>query len=237
MHYFPDIPVHDSSAKLSSIPHGKDFRRISFENRKGAFLGQASSVEGNPPTPVDLDIAEIEERAFQRGFVEGQKTGFETARQQIATVLASLNETLCQLGNVRQEITHQIEKEVVELALAIAQKILSQKIAINPEVVLGVVREALQRVEDSGPVKIKMNPRDLEALQESRIQLSDFLPDAPNARFESEASITRGGCLIETDLGDIDARIEKQLQAVQEALRTELDKAVGEDLPGAHEPV
>jgi hypothetical protein len=63
-----------------------------------------------------------------------------------------------------------------------------------------------------------------ECLADIKPQLLSGLPEAGRAAFEADAEIARGGCLIETDGGEVDARIERQFQVVEEAFRVELDK-------------
>ena len=75
-----------------------------------------------------------------------------------------------------------------------------------------------------GRITIKLNPADLELLADIKPQLLSGLPEAGRAAFEADEGIARGGCLIETDGGEVDARIERQFQVVEEAFRAELDK-------------
>ena len=114
---------------------------------------------------------------------------------------------------------------MVELALAIAQKVICREIATDKETVLCVAKEALAKVDDPGKIKIKMSPSDLQFFSETRYQLSNLISDIDNVTFEAEESIQSGGCVIETDLGEIDARIERQLQAVEESFRNAMEKA------------
>jgi flagellar assembly protein FliH len=79
-------------------------------------------------------------------------------------------------------------------------------------------------VENPGKIKVKLNPADLQFIQDTKSQLSHFLDDVDSIRFEAEDSIQSGGCLIETDMGDIDARIETQLQAIEESFQLEFDE-------------
>ena len=64
-----------------------------------------------------------------------------------------------------------------------------------------------------------MNPADLQFINETKYQLSNLIADVNSVTIEAEENIQSGGCVIETDLGQIDARIEKQLQAVEESVR------------------
>jgi flagellar assembly protein FliH len=87
-----------------------------------------------------------------------------------------------------------------------------------------VARQALARIDDPGKIKIKMSPADLQFLNESRYRLSELIGNIDNVSLEAEENIHSGGCIIETNLGEIDARIENQIQAVEETFRSAIRK-------------
>ena len=87
-----------------------------------------------------------------------------------------------------------------------------------------IAKEALAKVDDPGKIIIKMNPSDLQFINETKYQLSNLTADVNNVTFEAEENIQSGGCIIETELGEIDARIEKQLQAVKESFLGAMEK-------------
>ena len=181
-----------------------------------------------PQTPAEdrkdkaPSIDEIKETAFQKGFLEGKRVGFESGSKKADSVVDSLNQILGQLENIRQEIYREIEKEVAQLALSIARKIVCHEVKTTRETVTCVAREALSRVNNPAKIKIKLNPDDLQFIKDTRFQFSRFLRNVDNIDFEAEESIQSGGCLVETDRGDIDARIEKQFQAIEESFQTQL---------------
>jgi flagellar assembly protein FliH len=181
-----------------------------------------------PQTPAEdredktPSIDDIKEAAFQKGFLEGKRVGFESGSKRADSVIDSLNQILAQLENVRQEIYHEIEKEVAQMALSIARKIVCHEVKTTRETVTCVAREALSRVNNPAKIKIKLNPDDLQFVKDTRFQFSRFLRNVDNIDFEAEESIQSGGCLVETDRGDIDARIEKQFQAIEESFQTQL---------------
>jgi flagellar assembly protein FliH len=139
------------------------------------------------------------------------------------SVIDSLSQALGQLENIRQEIFQEIEKEVAQLALSIARKIVCHEVKTTQETVTCVARKALGRVDNPGKIKIKLNPGDLQFIKDTQDQFSHFLDNVDKIRFEGEESIQSGGCLIETDRGDIDARIEKQFQAIEESFQTQFE--------------
>ena len=236
LHYFPDLPVDDVSGTKRCIPKETAFQRIHFDNGDAVCPDAIDTSDGeelSEQTP-EVCIEEIEEAAYRNGFAEGEnkgihigeKAGFEAAVQQVEPVVKSLQQALQHLNDLRRETHKHVEREVVELALAIAKKIVCHEVQTDRETVLCVAKEALSRVENPAKVKIKLNPSDLQFIEDTRLRLVEWLQNIENVSIEPDETITSGGCLVETNLGDIDARIEKQFQAVEESFKTELQKAV-----------
>jgi flagellar assembly protein FliH len=235
LHYFPDIPVDGPVGVRRSSPPEDNFQRARYDNTEPVCTQFASGVGGMNPLykRPELTVDERVEQAYQKGFAagkteglhEGETAGFEQGTQKIEPLVSSIRDALIQLDRIREETYQQIEKEVVELALAIARKVICREIATDKETVLCVAKEALAKVNEPGKIKIKMSPSDLQFINETRYQLSNLIPDIDTVTFEAEEAIQSGGCVIETDLGEIDARIERQLQAVEESFRDAMGKA------------
>jgi flagellar assembly protein FliH len=226
LHYFPDIPVNEPPDVQSRKPGDSGFQRIHFKSMSstGSDAAQTPDSRETPEEEKNPSIEEVKISAFQQGFTEGEKAGFEAGTKRVHPLINSFNQGLEQLKNLRREILQEVEKEVARLALSIAKKIVCHEVKTTEETVVCVAREALGRVEDPGKIKIKLNPADLQFIQDTESQLSHFLHDVESIRFEAEDSIQSGGCLIETDMGDIDARIEKQFQAIEESFQIEFDQ-------------
>jgi flagellar assembly protein FliH len=120
----------------------------------------------------------------------------------------------------RRECRH-FEKELVDLALAVARKIVGREVAVNPEAVAGMLRDALSRIEHAGSLSIRMHPDDLQRLADVQPRLLEGLADPARVRFEADPAISAGGCFIESEAGDIDARLEHRFRVLEDAFRAE----------------
>jgi flagellar assembly protein FliH len=177
-------------------------------------------------------VQDAEQQAYCRGFGDGERkghelgeqAGLESAMQKLESLLRGGHKLLGELGELHRQTCRDVEADLVQLALAVARKIVGRDVSLGPDAVTRIIREALTRVEHAGRITIKLNPADLELLADIKPQLLSGLPEAGRAVFEADEGIARGGCLIETDEGEVDARIERQFQVVEEAFRTELDK-------------
>ena len=127
-----------------------------------------------------------------------------------------LQHVVSELVKLRKQIFIDSEKEIVELALAIARRIVCHEVKLDKPTIINVTREALKRVEDHEKITIRVKPEDLECFENVD---SNPICNNENVTVEAEETISSGGCVIETDAGAFDARIEKQLQAVEGALR------------------
>ncbi len=228
LHYFPNIPVDEPAADYGTQSPNSEFKRSLFEDLdpEPACSADPSASETSEEPAVDEgpSVDEIKESAFQKGFLEGKRVGFESGSKRADAVIETLQQTLEQLHRMRSDIHQEIEKEVTHLALSIAKKIVCHEIKTTQETVACVAREALARVDNPGKIKIKLNPEDLQFIQETQSQFNRFLDDFDDIHLEAEDSIQSGGCLIETERGDIDARIEKQFEAIEEAFQAQFDQ-------------
>lgn len=212
VYYFPEIPFEHSTNKEGIVDKEYSFQR-SMAN--GEFIEE---VKEKPE--------EIGQKAYIEGFAKGEKDALESGTRILEPVLNSLREALLELEKVKKEICFNAEKETVELALAIAKKIVGCEISTKKELVLRVVKEALKKVADHDRINIRINPSDLQVCRDAKFQLSDLIDNTESITFEEGENISKGGCVIETNLGDIDARIEKQLHVVEETFKSELQKNV-----------
>ena len=226
MHYFPEIPIVPSSGKGRGVGQGSTFQPVGFAKDVGSYenlLDQSSrsrKLAGDP----DNKASEPQRQAYVQGYTEGKKIGIETEKTKLESALNTLHQIAMELKEIRTELYRNAEKETVNLALAIAAKIVRYEVAINKNVVVSIVKEALKKLVDYDRVIIRVNPSDYQFLKTQKHQFSDLVDNKEKMTFEEDETILSGGCLIETSLGDIDARIEKQLETVEEALRSEFQR-------------
>lgn len=223
LYCFPEISANRKGVKGSPKGHSSCFEPLSLI--PAGCLGNSAPGDGRS----DGDVSDrpsryraIEEEAYRKGFREGEMAARESSSKTLTPVISTLEEALKELTRVKKEIRACAEKEAVDLALAVAKKIVCQEISANNQIVLNVVKEALKKVESKEEIIIKINPVDLKVIEKCREDIPGFFGEISEVVFKADPSLTNGGCVIETRLGDVDARIERQLMAVEEAFRSEL---------------
>jgi flagellar biosynthesis/type III secretory pathway protein FliH len=113
------------------------------------------------------------------------------------------------------------ESELRALAVRIAEKILGRELALRPDAITDVVLEALRHAGDPREVVVRVSPDDLAALERGKPRLMERCASARAVTFRADESVGRGGCVIDTELGVVDARLSTQLEAIERALRGE----------------
>lgn len=214
LHYFPNIPVPDTGNGEHS---GRLESTATANQRLSSGMPSAASDHDQQVDPTD-----IERQAYEKGFAKGEQEGLKAAQQQQAPLTTILETTLAELDGIRNKIRHQIEQEVVELALHVARKVVRHELTMSKETIVCVVKEAMNQMDEPGQVSIRLNPEDLKRINGAGDRLQTVMENLDGITFEADASIDCGGCYIQTEYGEIDARIEEQLHAVEEAFRAEM---------------
>ena len=130
---------------------------------------------------------------------------------------------LVQARAERRRALHTLKEDVISLSIEVARKIIGREVRLSHEVVVNICATALDLLPDALPVVIKVHPEDEAMVRERLERLAIHAPFGSTLTVEADGSMGRGGCLLETELGRIDARIETQLAALEAAMTEEED--------------
>ncbi|MFN3604732.1 MAG: flagellar assembly protein FliH [Leptonema sp. (in: bacteria)] len=168
---------------------------------------------------AEMRVAEIEHEAYQKGYEAGREVGFKKGQAEVRRLIDRLGVIIGQAIDIREEIIAASEKQMVEMILMIARKVIKDEVAERKEVVLNNIREALRRIKDRDRVNIRVNFADLELTTAHKDELIKMMESLRKVNIYEDSRVDRGGCIIETDVGAIDARISTQLNEIEEAIR------------------
>lgn len=167
-------------------------------------------ADDNPPRP---SFAELEREAFMKGYAQGERAGAEAAARRGEATLRRLAQTIEELAGLRAELVHRTERQVVELALAIASRVLRREVTLDRELLVTMARIALERLGENVSATIRVNPDDY-AFIGAQAQMGD----SSLVRVVADPLVSSGGCLVQSDFGLIDVGIEAQLGEMAAAL-------------------
>ena len=170
------------------------------------------------PEPVMIPAAAEPSDELRRAFQAGYDLGREEATGQLATVAESLVKSLEELAAFRGGLRERYERELLELALGVARKIVQQELAERPEIWLGLIRAAVRRVVDRERIAVRVPPRLLAFLRDALPELRASLDAVKELDLVEDPSLPAGGCVIESRFGEVNLGVEAQLEAVERAL-------------------
>ena len=134
---------------------------------------------------------------------------------------AEANALLVKARIEREKIIASAEPQLVGLGRRIAEKIIGRELEVDEGVIVDVVRQAIATVRQQREIIIRANPADLEALEGRRQDLVSVLARAKDVTLRGDPEISRGGCVVESELGTIDAQLETQLDVIERILAGE----------------
>ena len=176
------------------------------------------------PPPAPPDLAEIQEAArllgYNAGFEQGYAAATAAAEQAMTHSVRRLAELVGSVQENHASFFRAAERQVVDLALQIAQKVVEREIENMPDLAVNVVRAALEEMDARTAVRVRVNPEDVELLRRRWAQVVP--PGIPAERIELQPDerVRSGGAIIETNHGQIDAQIESKLAQLGNALWT-----------------
>lgn len=170
------------------------------DHRGGEFV----AASFNAPAQ-DVDSLAIREAAQHEGFREGYEEGQQAARNEIASLREKLEASLAFIANPVAQIDHQVETELLDLALAVARQILRREVSIDPKHLMGLIREAIKQLpSNTQKIMIHLGPSDARVLREM-LQDSDH---AQHWQIMDDPSLKQGDCQIHTDTSFVDASVD-----------------------------
>jgi flagellar assembly protein FliH len=184
----------------------------------GTPVARADEVLREAQVAAKRIAAQAEADGHERGYALGLEEGgaaVVAARQALEEVVGGVLE-------LRSQFLEQGEARAVELALLLAEKIVGAALDVQPGRVLEVVRGALRRTVERDHLVIEVHPADLEIVRAEVGEVAARLGGVGQLEVVAEQRVARGGCVVRTAEGEIDSRIETQLERARELLREAL---------------
>lgn len=169
------------------------------------LISRAHEEVANFRKEVETECEKLKEEAEKQGFEEGLK---------------KWNEQLAQLEKEKDHIKEEMHKTLVPLALTAVKKIIGQELKIHPDVVTDIVKTALKPVSQHRKITIFVNKEDLDFLEAERTKIKELFEHLETLSIKVREDVARGGCIIETEAGIINAQLDSQLQALEAAFQT-----------------
>ena len=165
------------------------------------------------------------EEGYADGFTQGEKAAFEKMNANLFASAETAAKILSAANLNSQQAILSTERQIVDLAVAVAKKILAYEIDTNSEVVVSIVKTTLDKVRNQKQLSIRINPMDFQAAIAAKGDFEVILQREQAIEFVADQTVSRGGCVIDSAFGSADARVETQLQSLLTAMRSRLHES------------
>jgi flagellar biosynthesis/type III secretory pathway protein FliH len=188
-----------------------------------------------PPRPRRSDAEDVmevlaqaraeAEQLREAAIAEGFAAGRADALAALEPALAALTQAIEDVRAQQAEAAVELERRAVELGLGLARKVVAGALEADPDKVVEVVTGALRGIVERERVIVLVNPADLEIVREAMDGIRDSLGGMEHCVVEAERRVGRGGCVVRTPVGDLDARVETKLERAGEVVAAALGRS------------
>lgn len=164
---------------------------------------------------VTMDVETYREQVRQeceRLKETAKQEGFEEGMQKWSSQLAFLEKEA-------HEAHNKIKAAIVPLAIASIKKIIGRELELKPDAVISLITSALKAVNQSKKVTIFVNPLELEIIEQGKPAFKQVMEYAESLIITPKSDVKKGGCIIETEAGIINAEVDTQLLALEKAFK------------------
>jgi flagellar biosynthesis/type III secretory pathway protein FliH len=156
---------------------------------------------------------------------EGLREGREEALAALAPALEALNQAVEAMQLEQIARADRLEAHAVDLGLFLAEKVIGGALAVDPSLIVEAVRGALRGIVERERVTVLVHPDDLELVRDAMDDIRASLGGIEHCEVQAERRVSRGGAVVRTPDGDVDARVETKLVRAREVVEAALSSS------------
>jgi flagellar biosynthesis/type III secretory pathway protein FliH len=222
-------PGHEPARGLSEAEYQQQLNDLV---QRAQVEGQSikSTAEQEARRIIDAarsEAAQILEEERGKGFELGRAEAFK----QLAENIKEAQQVIEQAKQQRNAIIKAAVPEILKLSMKVSAQVIKTELTSNQDIVMTILRDAIEKISDNEQVVIKVSQHDLQHVRNNRDLIIDLV-EAKNLSIVADKHVNDGGCVIETKLGYIDAKVSTKLEMIENALLSiyEEDKVKRETL-------
>lgn len=162
-------------------------------------------------------LARLEREAYEKGFEQGQRDGLALEKRKIEEIRKQIEDMFVSLRDLKPRIYSEAEEELLKLTMLISKKVIGEEIKSNSGIIGNTIKSAMKFLTDKRKVRIILNPDDMDEVKKLLLDLS-MITKGDYFELSEDKAISRGGCILETGFGKINACIEDQLSNLEKEI-------------------
>jgi flagellar assembly protein FliH len=143
---------------------------------------------------------QLQATSEREGFEQGKNLGVEAGKQEAGAMMQQAMALINRILEERRKVYEQLEPQVADLALKIAEKIINTEVTLNNEIVLNLIKSNLDKIKDREEIIVRVSQDDFPYVIEHEDELRKILDGVKKFRVEADGVVDKGGCMLETNL-------------------------------------
>lgn len=185
------------------------------ENEAQKIIADAREQASQIQAKSEIEKDEIKRNSYEEGLKEGKKNGYDSGKEEVNRLIDRSHKILEAVLNRREQILNETEEQIIQLVLLMTRKVVKVMSENQKSVVMANVLSALKKVKARGDVTIRVNLEDVKLTTEHIKDFTEQVESVSGITVVEDSSVEKGGCIVETDFGAIDARISSQLSELE----------------------
>lgn len=188
------------------------------ENEAVKLKAEAKAEADNIIAEAQAERDKIINESKKQGYDTGYEAGYQDGQKEAERLVERMHNILDAVMKRREEILSETEYQIVELVVLMARKVVKIISENQKTVIMNNVLQALKKVKGRGDVTIRVNLEDVKLTTEHTQDFIDRVEAVKSITVVEDTTVEKGGCIVETDFGAIDARISSQLTELEQKI-------------------
>ena len=185
------------------------------ENEANAIIEKAKAQAAQIVAEAQAQHDKIVSEARSEGFEQGSQEGYQKGSAEVERLIERMHKILEAVMQRREEILQDTESQIVELVILMARKVIKILSENQKNVIMANTVAALRKVKTRGEVTLRVNIEDVKLTTAHADEFIQHVENVQGITVQEDSSVEKGGCIVETDFGAIDARISSQLTELE----------------------
>ncbi len=204
--------VEDAETKFAEA-------NIKYNSKIKEAQEEAEKIKNKAMDETDI----IQDNAAKDGYNKGKEEGFEAGNKWAKSAIKKLNIILSTVAREQTNLVRDAKEQIAEIVIVMARKIINTMVETQSRVVYDNIISVLKNLKGRAEIIIRVNGEDLAQTTKHKREFLQMIEGIERIKITEDNTVDKGGCIIETEYGDIDSRITTQLSKIEKLVRNMLE--------------
>lgn len=182
------------------------------------IIEEANSEAKSIVERANVDAENLRFAAKEEGFQQGYTSGYEEGKRSAEQIIKEASEICMFLDNRKSELYREVEEDIINMVIDISKKVIGEEIQNNQGIIIQLIKQAMEKCTFKNKLILRVSPMDFNYVAENNAKIVRLVEGISGIEVVEDSSLDKGGCIIETESGMIDASAKTQIKELEKAL-------------------